>query len=56
MYLPQNHLPHIKDLKIDDVEVDKHVASKREEFTTLALLVFCPYKKLSDLKLDESYW
>ena len=56
VYMPQDKLCNIKDLKIKDDKVDAETMKKREDYAKMALLMFYPLRNLDDIKLKNSYW
>ena len=48
-----------KDPDIDNTvpeTIDKALLQYREEYAKMALLMFCPFRGINDLKLEDSYW
>ena len=57
-FIPKNKLCCLADLCLDDldVDVDEVTVICRENYAKMALLMFYPFRKLSDLMTDFSYW
>ena len=46
----------LEELKMDKTNANAETKKSRENYTNIALLMFYPYHKLDDLKMNGSYW
>lgn len=56
VYTPKGYICRIKYLKLSGGELNEETAAYREAYAKAALLMFYPFRKLSDLKRKRSYW
>ena len=54
--IPKDKLCRIEELEINNANPTEETRMKRENYAKMALLMFCPFRILEDLKHDESYW
>ena len=54
--MEKNKLCLIKDLQLECTTPDESTAIIRETYAKTALMLFAPFRKLTDLKTDDSYW
>ncbi len=54
VYTPKGYLCRIKPLKLNEKEVDKDTQEFREKYAKAALLLFYPFRKLANIKSDNS--
>ena len=43
-------------LCLHDNDCDENIREMHEDYAKIALLMFCPFRKLEDIQLDGSYW
>jgi len=43
-------------LKIDANALDADTVGLREQYTKIALLMFYPFHRIEDLKIEDSFW
>ena len=56
VYTPKGYICRIKLLKINQKDVDEDTHEFREKYAKAALLMFYPFRRLAQLKKDNSYW
>ena len=54
--LPEGKLCLLKDLELNTNTPSDIANTKRGEYAKIALMMFYPFRKLDDLKKDDSYW
>ena len=54
--LPREKLCPIQELELHEIESTEQSCDKREMYAKIALIMFYPFRALTDLKLNESYW
>lgn len=54
--IPDGKLCRIEELDIKNENPGKSTRGKREDYAKMALLMFCPFRELDDLKDGGSYW
>jgi hypothetical protein len=56
MYYDGARMSSIVRLRINDDVCDENTHEMREDYAKLALLMFFPFRKLEDIKLEGSHW
>jgi len=56
VYTPKDAQCRLKYLKLHEEKIDESTEKCRESYAKTALLMFYPYRRLSDLKRKNSYW
>jgi hypothetical protein len=54
--IPEGKLCRIEELDISNEHPTEKTREKRENYAETALLMFCPFRELEDLKCGGSYW
>ncbi len=54
--IPEGKLCTIEELDINNENPSDLIKEKRENYAKMALLMFCPFRELDDLKHEGSYW
>ena len=55
VYIPENKLCRVEDLKLAQDDVDKETHILRENYSKIALLIFYPHRTLRHLNIDNIY-
>lgn len=56
VYTPKGYICRIKLLKLNQNDVDDDTQEIREKYAKAALMMFYPFRELSQLKQNNSYW
>ena len=56
VYIPAKRLCKVKDLKMNEDNVEDDTYKLREDYAKLALMMFYPYRILEDLQCCDTYW
>lgn len=56
VYTPKDAQCRLRQLKLQGGEIDETTKECREKYAKTALLMFYPFRKLDDLKRNNSYW
>ncbi len=54
--LPKDKLCALNELELNATNPTENSIGKREVYAKMALMMFYPFRKLSDLTSDKSYW